>query len=239
MQIGVLMTSGRVLLGDRGYGASVAVAVSVLALGASVTFALSGGGNWSRDLYLALAQHSLFELGEILSTVALLGLVATWGVMAVLWLVGRRVRRLAALVAGGVGAVVAYLSSELLKELFANTRPCTTYEIALAASCPSAENWSYPSNHTVIACALAASLIMARPRLAFLAVPLAGITAASRILSGHHYPHDMLGGAAWGSSVSVALIVVAAPPVYLGLQQLSRSIGHSPGAQSKAASHIR
>lgn len=217
----------------RAQKVSAVTGVIVLLLGLGLAALVSLGGNWSTHLYLSIAQNAFFEIGYVLSEAALLTLVATWAVTATVLLLRRRALRLSVLVVGGIGAVVAYACSELLKLLFTNTRPCATYEAITVASCPPAENWSYPSNHTVIACALAVSLIVAIPRLGLVAVPAALLTAAARVLSGHHYPHDVLGGAALGASIAMAVVLFVAPPRLRRLHKLRRDGGRRPRAMRR------
>lgn len=183
-----------------------------LVAGLSLTALFSSGGDLSTGLYLAAARTELFDVGYLLSDVMLLTLVAAWGLTAIVLALRRSLTRLIPLVIGGVGAVIAYGSSELLKLLVATPRPCNAYEVVVA-SCPSAENWSYPSNHTVIAWALAVSLIAALPRAGLLAVPAALLAGSARVFAGHHYPHDVLGGALLGTSITVALILLTAPAI--------------------------
>lgn len=204
--------------------ASALTGLLTLVVGLSLTALFSGGAELSTDLYLAAARTELFEAGYVISEVVLLTLVAAWGLTAMVLALRRSVRRLVLLVIGGVGAVVAYASSELLKLLIANIRPCNTYEVVVA-SCPSAENWSYPSNHTVIAWALAIALIVAVPRIGFLVVPAALLAGAARVFAGHHYPHDVLGGTVLGVSVTVALILLTAPAALLALSRCRATTG--------------
>src|SRR5699024_12611016 len=79
-----------------------------------------------------------------------------------------RRRRLVGLVAGGRAAALAYGLNLLLTGLLAEVRPCHLHDIVSA--CPPPDNWSFPSNHTVIAFALAVGLAAAAPRLAWPAV---------------------------------------------------------------------
>src|SRR5690625_5596990 len=76
-------------------------------------------------------------------------------------------------------------------------RPCHTFDTG--GSCPDISNFSYPSNHTVIAFGLAMGLAFAIPWLAYLTFPLAIIEAVARVLAGHHFPHDVIAGAVLGA----------------------------------------
>src|SRR5699024_10837516 len=79
-------------------------------------------------------------------------------------------------------------------------------------SCPGSGDWSWPSNHAVLAAAFATACILVVPRLAWFAVPLALAIAASRVAAGVHFVHDVLSGLALGALV-VAAVVAAASPV--------------------------
>src|SRR5699024_9637 len=72
-------------------------------------------------------------------------------------------------------------------------------------SCPDISNFSYPSNHTVIAFGLAMGLAFAIPWLSYLVFPVAILEAISRVLAGHHYPHDVLVGAVVGAFTVIGL----------------------------------
>src|SRR5699024_1773760 len=84
-------------------------------------------------------------------------------------------------------------------------------DTATVLSCPGSGDWSWPSNHAVLAAAFATACILVVPRLAWFALPLALAIAASRVAAGVHYVHDVLSGLALGALV-VAAVVAAHPP---------------------------
>lgn len=188
---------------------SLAAGLAVLVLGVSLTVMFAEESAGSTGIYLAAARWELFELGHVVSEIALLSLVAAWVATAAILLRGKRIDSLLRLIAGGAGSVLAYASSEALKRVFTQTRPCTTQDVL--AACPPAENWSYPSNHTVIAAALAMSMVLAVPFSAVFTVPLALLAGAARIVAGHHYPHDVVAGMVLGISVTAAVVLLTAP----------------------------
>lgn len=186
-----------------------AAGLAILVLGVSLTAMFAGESAGSTKIYLAVARWELFDLGHVVSETALLSLVAAWAVTAVMLVWRKKVESLLRLIAGGAGSVLAYALSEVLKRAFTQTRPCTTQDVL--AACPPAENWSYPSNHTVIAAALAISMILSVPVSAVFTVPLAFCAGAARVVAGHHYPHDVVAGVVLGISVTAAVVLVAAP----------------------------
>lgn len=109
---------------------------------------------------------------------------------------------------------VAYAVSEALKLVADQERPCRAVPGAEAlATCPPPGDWAFPSNHATLAAALATGLILLRPRLAVLALPLAVATAALRVVVGLHYPHDIVAGAVLGATVTSAALMAFLPLV--------------------------
>lgn len=185
---------------------------------------LSRGPAWSVELYQVVAVEPLIGWGAWISTAALLALVVTYA-SAGLWFVlekrptqDQRWQRLFRLVFGGGVACLSYGINLALKDGFAAVRPCHLHDIVSA--CPPAENWSFPSNHTVIAFSLMSGLIVAWPRLSWLVVPLAVLAACARVLSGDHYPHDVLAGAALATLFYLGIMIIAAPALDRGAQKL-------------------
>lgn len=146
-----------------------------------------------------------------LATYGLLVLVALAGILAV-----RTFHRDRAafwrLAGGGVGVISAYLLSELLKVMVTEERPCRVWDVPTALVCPGVGDWSWPSNHSVVAAAFAAACIIAVPRTAWLAVPVALLVALARLAAGVHYLHDVGSGLALGTAV-VAVGTVLLRPV--------------------------
>lgn len=175
-------------------------------------------------LYLSVAQTvEASHLGSLAGLVAdkgLLGLVIFTGVLAV-WLWRNDRRGFGTLAVGGFGVVSAYLTSELVKLVVTEPRPCRALDIATVLECPEVGDWSWPSNHSVIAASFATACVLAAPRLIWLVAPLAAILAFSRVTAGVHYVHDVLSGMALGVLV-VSVVVVALLPFVSRLPGLSR-----------------
>ncbi len=156
-----------------------------------VTESVAGWPGW--------AQDALGHAGE--AGLALLVLLLAHGVRHA-W--RRSPGRLPLALGAGAGVLVAYATSELLKVLEQQPRPCRTFGVETVAACPPVGDWSLPSNHATVAAALAVAAGLARPRLAPLAVLLAAGVAASRVAVGVHLPHDVTSGALLGGVVAVA-----------------------------------
>lgn len=186
---------------------ATAVALAVLALVAIPV----------RDsLYLAFARTTeaspLAPLAAFVAEKGPLVLVATFGVLAVrTWQRDRGAFRM--LVAGGAGAVVAYLTSEAVKLVITEPRPCRALQVTTVLECPAIGDWSWPSNHSVIAASLATACILAVPRVLWFAAPVAVLLGFSRVMVGVHYVHDVLSGFALGVLVVTTAAVVVRPVV--------------------------
>ncbi|WP_340698902.1 phosphatase PAP2 family protein [Cellulosimicrobium funkei] len=187
----------------------------------------------SESLYLAVTARTADLPGT--------ELVAEGGVLVLVsWcaLVAWRSRRggppaVATTLVAGVGAVAAYAASEAVKSLVRQPRGC--WELVEVAHCPAAGDWSFPSNHTAIAFALATAVVLAgapavrvpgavparhatrsrtRDLAVWVVVPalLAVAVATARVAQGVHFPHDVAAGAAVGVAVVVAAVTVLAGP---------------------------
>ncbi|MFI7126677.1 phosphatase PAP2 family protein [Nonomuraea sp. NPDC050153] len=120
-------------------------------------------------------------------------------------------RDLALVIAGPAGVVFAYVVSEVVKTVVREQRPCRG-GIATISACPPSGDWSFPSNHSVIAAGAAATLVLVWRALAWVALPLAAVMAFSRVFVGVHYPHDVAAGFLLGLVLAplFALLVVGA-----------------------------
>ncbi|XRQ15183.1 phosphatase PAP2 family protein [Actinomadura welshii] len=174
---------------------------------------------FSADLYREVTE---FAEGtpSWLHTVAEVGTDAGLLLFAALFVVGwwraraGGSRSMALALGAPVAVVAAYLVSEVSKTFIEEERPCRAVQGAVhIAACPSPGDWSFPSNHSTIAAASAAVIVVAWRSawrsVAPLVLPLAAVMAFSRVFVGVHYPHDVAAGFVLG--------VVAAPLVALAL----------------------
>ncbi|MEV5894634.1 phosphatase PAP2 family protein [Nonomuraea fuscirosea] len=168
--------------------------------------------------------HTLAEVGTdaglfVFAALFVLVAVRAWRAPA---------RDLALAVAGPAGIVLAYILSEVIKTFVQEDRPCRG-GIATIAACPPLDDWSFPSNHSVIAAGAAATLVLAWRSLAWAVFPLAVVMAFSRVFVGVHYPHDVAAGFLLGATLAplFALLLVGAitPAVRLLRARLPEHLG--------------
>ncbi|MGC0417267.1 phosphatase PAP2 family protein [Embleya sp. AB8] len=118
----------------------------------------------------------------------------------------------AATMASAVGAIagagIAYLANSGIKDAFHEPRPCRALPRAfLVESCPAANDYAFPSNHTSVAFAAAVGLLLVNRRLGLFALVAAVLMGASRVYVGAHYPHDVAVGAVVGTIVAILTVL--------------------------------
>ena len=206
-------------------GAVVVVAVMLLLL------FLVRAAAYRATASVAVALPSV--VGDLLDVVGELGLLVLVGLaVGLTW--RARSRGLKHLTVAGVavvGAVAAYLLSEAVKAVVGEERPCRTLSVRTLASCPAPGDWSWPSNHATIAGALATLVVVLAPVWWRLVVPLALAVAASRVLTGAHYWHDVLAGLALGVLVVWFGTWALAPVAH---RMLERSVTSGPPGWRRA-----
>ena len=102
-----------------------------------------------------------------------------------------------------VGAALAYGVNLITKGLLEERRPCRVLDVDPISECPPPGDWSFPSNHAVVAMALAVGILLTWRRLGIAAILLALVVCYSRVFLGEHYPHDVVVGAMLGAAVSL------------------------------------
>jgi undecaprenyl-diphosphatase len=116
-------------------------------------------------------------------------------------------RRWGVLLLTFVGVALADWIAAALKALIDRPRPPLRYPEPKTLV-PLPHDGSFPSGHAATSFAAATMLSFAFPKFAPALVLLAAAVAFSRVYVGVHYPLDVLGGAALGVLVSLALTVV-------------------------------
>lgn len=151
--------------------------------------------SWYRDM-VSFASHTswLHKPAEVYTSasivvLALMALGVWWSarahsdrkaMTAVAWL--------------GFGTVIAVAATYLIKGVVQEARPCQAMHVVTVQACPGLTDYSFPSNHTAIAFALAAGIWLVNRHWGIVAVVIAIIEGVSRVYLGQHYPHDVIAG---------------------------------------------
>lgn len=184
---------------------------------------------------------------------------ALWGglvlmaafVMGCWWFAARRRpdadRAVAVLALTGVASVVGLLTNQrLLSPYVGRPRPCRVLPSAHVLV-PCTDDYSMPSDHAVVAGALAVGLIIFSRRIGALVGLIAVLLAAARVYVGVHYPSDVLVGLGVGGSISAMMIATFVAPTRRlcmmmsagRLRWLVRSAQHRAAADvSKPSVHV-
>ncbi len=114
--------------------------------------------------------------------------------------------RMAAALLVPAATVVAYVLSEIIKAFVHEQRPCRGLPPdAIVGACPPPGDWSFPSNHSTIAAAVALGGAFAWHKGAPWLAAFAATMGFSRVFVGAHYPHDVLIGLALGAGMALLL----------------------------------
>jgi undecaprenyl-diphosphatase len=127
--------------------------------------------------------------------------------------------------ATALAVVLAELSSGLLKVVFERDRPFVD-EPHPEPIVREPASYSFPSGHATVSFACAVVLAAAIPRLAAPLYVLAAAIAWSRVVTGVHFPLDVLAGALLG--IGVGLLVTR-------LRRLATALRTLPAARRRSA----
>jgi membrane-associated phospholipid phosphatase len=122
-----------------------------------------------------------------------------------------------------LGTGVAVACGLLLKQVFKETRPCLVIHVTTVQACPGPTDYSFPSDHTTVAVALAAGLLLVSRGLGIVAAVLAVVEGFSRVYLGQHYPHDVLAGLLLSSVVVFGGWALLRQPLNRLLERLERT----------------
>lgn len=137
-------------------------------------------------------------------------LVAGW------WLArSRDARTMAAALWVGAATLIAVALNQPLVHHFHEARPYTDHPHILVLATRSTD-YSFPSDHSVMAGAVAAGLWLVDRRLGIIATIAAAVLGFARVYIAAHYPHDVIAGLAVGAAVVlVGWLLLAGPLTWL------------------------
>lgn len=167
---------------------------------------------WVQTMFTVLTDGGVIVL-------LLLVLVAAWRAR------GRSAENMALVVLTPVAAALAYGINRIAKALIEEPRPCRVLDVDPVGGCPPADDWSFPSNHAVVAAAFAVGLLLTWRWLGAVALLLAVGIGYSRIFLGAHYPHDIVVGALVGAAVVLVLALLLSNPTATLVRRLRQHRG--------------
>ncbi|MFN2627290.1 MAG: phosphatase PAP2 family protein [Gaiellaceae bacterium] len=180
---------------------------------------------WYRDVN-EFARDTSRAHGFLAAYALWLGLVLLALLLVFGWLLARRhrdaPRQVATAFLVGLGAILALLANQAIGPAVARTRPChALHHVEVLLSC--AGDSSFPSDHSMIAGAFAAGLVLLDRRLGLLAVLLALLVAFARVYTGVHYPADVAAGLAIGAAIGATTVLVLRRPAAATAARLTRT----------------
>jgi undecaprenyl-diphosphatase len=143
------------------------------------------------------------------------GVVLFAGLLLAAWALARRagdLRRVAIALWAPVAVLLAVGVNQLFVSAVAEDRPYAVLPHVLVLVHRSTDP-AFPSDHAVMAGAVAAGVLLAHRRLGLLAAGLALLMAATRVYVGAHFPLDVAAGLVAGAVVALASYAVALPLV--------------------------
>ncbi|MEO5610187.1 MAG: phosphatase PAP2 family protein, partial [Ornithinibacter sp.] len=141
-------------------------------------------------------------------------------------------RDLAATGWAAVATVLALALNQPIGALFGEARPYAAHPGILRLADVTTD-FSFPSDHAVMAGAVAAGLLLAHRRLGAVAVVAAVLMAFSRVYIAAHYPRDVLAGLLLGAGVALLGWLLLGRP----LTALTRWLRTLPGVRVVFADH--
>lgn len=118
-----------------------------------------------------------------------------------------------------LGMLLALALNQPLGQAVGETRPYAVLPHVLVLVHRTTD-FSFPSDHAVMAGAVAAGVLLANRRIGVVAVAAALLMAATRVYVGAHYPGDVLAGLALGALVTVVGYPAARPVIAAVVRRL-------------------
>ena len=152
------------------------------------------------------------------------GVVLFAGLLLAGWWIARDQgpRVMASALWSGVGTLVAVAANQPIVHRVHEARPYTVHPHILVLAHHSAD-FSFPSDHAVMAGGLTAGLWLVSKRLGAVAAVAAVLMAVSRVYIAAHYPHDVLVGLALGAGVVLIGWLVLSRPLTWLVELLGRT----------------
>ena len=150
-------------------------------------------------------------LHGVITAYAAYGVVVFALLLAAGWWSARRSgepKRMAAAVCAGVATLLAVGLNQPIVNAVHEARPYTDHPDALVLAARSAD-FSFPSDHAVMAGAVTVGLVFVSRRLAALAGVAALAMAFARVYIAAHYPVDVAVGLVFGAAVALVVHVTA------------------------------
>jgi membrane-associated phospholipid phosphatase len=130
--------------------------------------------------------------------------------------------RMAAALCAGAATLVAVAVNQPIVNTVRAARPYTTHSHILVLAHRSAD-FSFPSDHAVMAGAAAAGLLLVSRRLGVLAVVAALLMAFARVYIAAHYPVDVAAGLVLGAALALACYALGRRLVTRGVVAVSHT----------------
>ncbi|GAC1532258.1 MAG: phosphatase PAP2 family protein [Acidimicrobiales bacterium] len=154
---------------------------------------LAARTSWAHPIVIAYAKYGIALFAALLVA----GLI-----------VGRHtrapVRSITPVLWAGLAALIALAVNQGIGHLVRRPRPYVTHphvHVLIAKT----SDFSFPSDHTVVAAAVAGALFLASIRLGVISAALAVVMAFARVYVGAHYPGDVFAGLVIGSIIAIVL----------------------------------
>lgn len=123
--------------------------------------------------------------------------------LILLWVIDGRIKK-EIVVHAVISAVVAWVASLILKDIFQTTRPYIVEGVkSVVLLSGTVQNWAFPSSHLASSFALSVTIWFHNRKIGILYVIASIFIGVARVMARVHYPIDILGGAVVGTLVAV------------------------------------